>query len=158
METGGEARDRRANMLGALAVSVPERHRGRGFARILIKALKELAIRKGFEGLVVPVRPTAKWRHPNVPMTEYMHWRNDAGTSYDPWLRTHISQGARIINACERSMVVEEHVAFWETWAGRRFGESGSYSIAGALSPVEIDLERQTGRYQEPNVWVGYAI
>ncbi len=158
VETGGERRGTHANMLGALAVSVPERHRGRGFARVLIRALKDLAIRKGFEGLVVPVRPTSKWRHPQVPMAEYMHWRNDAGASYDPWLRSHVSQGARIINACERSMVVEEHVAFWETWSGRRFGVSGSYTIAGALSHVEIDLERQTGRYQEPNVWVGYAI
>ena len=158
VETGSESRGAHPNMLGALAVSVPERHRGKGFARILIRALKELAIRKGCEGLVVPVRPTSKWRHPRVPMTDYMHWRDDAGASYDPWLRSHVSQGARIINACERSMVVEEHVAFWETWAGRRFQQSGSYDMAGALSLVEIDLERQTGRYQEPNVWVGYAI
>jgi hypothetical protein len=55
-------------------------------------------------------------------------------------------------------MVVEEHVSFWETWIGHRLNASASYVVKGALAPVEIDLDRQTGLYQEPNVWVGYAL
>jgi hypothetical protein len=54
-------------------------------------------------------------------------------------------------------MVVHEPIAFWENWSKQRFSESGDYALEGALAPVKIDLERQTGRYEEPNVWVSYA-
>jgi hypothetical protein len=54
-------------------------------------------------------------------------------------------------------MVVEEDIAFWQLWAGRRFERSGEYLLKGALVPIKIDLERQRGRYEEPNVWVSYA-
>jgi hypothetical protein len=55
-------------------------------------------------------------------------------------------------------MVVEEPVGFWENWTNQRFEQSGSYEVAGALVPLEIDLERKRGRYAEPNVWVSYAV
>jgi hypothetical protein len=32
------------------------------------------------------------------------------------------------------------------------FDESGAYALEGALAPVTIDLDRQTGIYEEPNV------
>ena len=54
-------------------------------------------------------------------------------------------------------MVVEEPVGFWETWSAQAFDSSGDYELEGALVPVKIDLERQRGRYEEPNVWVAYA-
>jgi hypothetical protein len=54
-------------------------------------------------------------------------------------------------------MVVEEPIAFWETWSKRAYPESGSYAFDGALVPLEIDLKRGVGRYEEPNVWVTYA-
>jgi hypothetical protein len=54
-------------------------------------------------------------------------------------------------------MVVQEPIAFWENWSSRRFEESGAYALDGAIAPVRIDLERQTGTYEEPNVWVSYA-
>lgn len=158
VETGGRGGRTHANVLGALAVSVPECHRGKGYAQRMIRELKSLAIRRGFEALVVAVRPSAKCRHQGVPMDQYILWKDERGRCYDPWLRSHISQGAEIIGACERSMVVEEHVAFWETWAGRRFEASGRHPLEGGLVPIEIDLERQSGRYEEPNVWVRYRI
>ena len=112
----------------------------------------------GYDAMVVPVRPTLKSEHPLVPMSEYIGWSDKVGRCYDPWLRSHLSEGARVIGPCERSMVVNEHVAFWETWAGRRFERSGEHTFRGALAPVDINLETNSGRYEEPNVWVGYAI
>lgn len=50
-------------------------------------------------------------------------------------------------------MVVHEHVAFWENWIGLRFEQSGACEVDDALVPLEIDLERQIGRSEEPNVW-----
>ncbi len=157
VETGGTRRGGSANVLGALAISVPNEHRGKGFATRMIRELRELSERRGFDAVIAPVRPTAKCDYPHVPIAEYIHWKDEAGRLFDPWLRTHLSQGGRLVGPCERSMVVEEHIAFWETWAGRRFESSGDYVLDGALVPIAIDLERQMGRYEEPNVWVTYS-
>jgi uncharacterized protein (AIM24 family) len=53
-------------------------------------------------------------------------------------------------------MVVEEPIAFWENWSTQRFEASGDYTLEGAIAPVTIDLDRQMGTYEEPNVWVAY--
>jgi hypothetical protein len=54
-------------------------------------------------------------------------------------------------------MVVHEPIAFWENWSNQRFETSGAFMLEGALAPVKIDLDRQTGTYEEPNVWIWYA-
>lgn len=156
VETGATRRSERANVLGALAVSVPPIHRGKGYAARMIQAVHEQCERRGLDAVIVAVRPTVKCEYPHVPIGEYIGWTDAQGRVFDPWLRSHVSQGARVVGPCERSMVVEEHIAFWETWAGRRFEASGQYLVDGALVPVSIDLERQVGRYEEPNVWVAY--
>lgn len=149
--------DATPNMLGGLGISVPRVHRSKGLARLVIKAMRELAQECGFHGVVIPVRPTAKARHPDVPMKEYIKWTDEKGRPYDPWLRSHLSAGGRIVGEATRSMVVEEPIPFWETWAGRTFDDSGAYAMDGALVPVNIELERGVGRYVEPNVWFAYA-
>jgi hypothetical protein len=157
VETAARTKNGRPDMLGALAISVPAVNRSKGFAKIMIRALVDLAAAKGLRGLVAPVRPTAKVRHPWVPIIDYIGWTDDRGRPYDPWLRSHLSVGGRMVGPCERSMVVHEPIAFWENWSSRRFEESGDYALEGAIAPVKIDLNRQTGTYEEPNVWVAYA-
>ena len=157
VETAARTKNMRVNMLGALAVSVPAVHRSKGYARVMIRSLIELAESKGLDGVVVPVRPTAKVRHPWVPIVDYMAWTDESGQAYDPWLRSHLSVGGKLIGPCERSMVVHEHIAFWENWSKERFERSGAYALEGALAPVRIDLDSQTGTYEEPNVWVSYT-
>jgi len=155
VESAGR-RDTTPNMLGGLGISVPQVHRSKGLARIVIKAMKEMADARGFKGVVIPVRPTAKAKHPDVTMADYVRWTDDRGRAYDPWLRSHLAAGGKIVGEASRSMVVEEPVAFWETWAGRPFEHSGDYAVEGALAPVSVDLERDVGRYVEPNVWFAY--
>ena len=157
VETAARSKDNHPNMLGALAVSVPAVHRSKGYARLMIRALLSLAEKKKFDGVVVPVRPTGKVRHPWVPIAEYMSWTDENGRPYDPWLRSHLSSGGRIVGPCERSMVVEEPLGFWENWSNQRFEESGRYMVQGAIAPVSIDVDKQLGTYEEPNVWVAYA-
>jgi hypothetical protein len=157
VKTAAQSKDKRTNMLGALTISVPAVHRSKGYARRMIRSLLELAEAKKLSGVVIPVRPTGKVRHPWVPIADYMSWTDDSGRPYDPWIRSHLSVGGKLVGPCERSMVVEEPVAFWENWSKQQFKESGAYRLSGALSPVEIDLSRQTGTYQEPNVWVAYV-
>jgi hypothetical protein len=145
------------NMLGGLGISVPHIHRSKGLARLVIKAMRETAQQCGFAGVVIPVRPTAKAKHPDVPMHDYVRWTDDQGRAYDPWLRSHLAAGGRIVGEAQRSMVVEEPIAFWETWAGRTFEHTGQYKIDGGLAPVSIEIEAGVGRYVEPNVWFSYA-
>jgi hypothetical protein len=147
-----------ANVLAALAVSVPLMHRSKGYARVMIRALQDQAIRRGFDAVVVAVRPSAKAGHVNVPIEDYMTWRDSKGRVFDPWLRSHVACGGRMVRPCARSMVVEEPLAFWETWLNQRFERSGDYVAPGALAPVQIDIERRIGRYEEPNVWMAYEL
>jgi hypothetical protein len=158
VETAARTKDKKPNMLGGLAVSVPAIHRSKGYARLMIRSLTDLAKSKGLNGVVMPVRPTAKAQHPWVPIADYISWTDDSGRPYDPWLRNHVSVGGELIGPCERSMVVREPVAFWENWSKERFERSGDYAIEGALAPVEIDLDSQKGTYEEPNVWVWYSV
>lgn len=157
VETAAHSKDKRANMLGALAVSVSAVHRSKGYARRMIRALRDLAEAKKLNGVVVPVRPTGKAFHPWVPIADYTAWTDDGGRPYDPWIRSHLAAGGRLVGLCERSMVVEEPVAFWENWSRQRFERSGAYALEGAIAPVDIDVDRKIGTYQEPNVWMAYA-
>ncbi len=157
VETAANETLKPRNALGALAISVPGIHRGKGIARLMIEEFRKLAERKGLDGVIAPVRPSEKHRHPFIPMEEYLGWTDERGRAFDPWLRSHLSAGGKIIKPAERSMVVEEPVAFWEMWSGRSFARTGEYAIDGALAPVSIDLDRDAGRYVEPNVWFAYA-
>lgn len=146
-----------ANTIGALAVSVPERHRGAGHARRMIAELKAMGAQRGLGSVIVPVRPSAKTLHQGIAMDRYVGWTDEQGRPFDPWLRSHLAQGGRVAGICDRSMVVEQPVAFWETWLGRRLTQSGPVEIEGGLVPVLIDLERDRGLYAEPNVWMTYG-
>lgn len=158
VETAGRHRRGHAlNTLGALAISVPAVYRAKGYARIMIRALVEMAEKRGYCGLVAPVRPSAKSRYPRVSIDEYITWTDNEGRTYDPWLRSHLSSGGKLIGPCCRSMVVNEHLGFWENWTRTTFAKSGDYELAGTLVPVHIDVDRQCGRYEEPNVWVAYS-
>lgn len=145
------------DVLGALAISVPAIYRAKGYARRMISELLKLAESHGLQGLVAPVRPSLKARHPRVPIEDYITWTDAQGRPYDPWIRSHLAAGGRLVGPCARSMVVEEPIGFWENWANRRFERSGLYEVNGGLVPVEIDVDRRHGRYQEPNVWVAYT-
>lgn len=158
VETAAKDSRKTRNMLGALQIAVPNIHRGKGYARRMIYALLMLAGQKGLKGLIAPVRPSGKAGHPFATIDDYITWTDDNGRVFDPWLRSHLSAGGKLVAPCKRSMVVDEPLAFWETWANRRFEQSGHYAVDGALTPIAIDIEKQTGIYEEPNVWVAYSV
>ena len=55
-------------------------------------------------------------------------------------------------------LIVAGTVSEWEEWTGMRFPESGPYVVPGALQPVSMDLERDEGRYEDPNVWMRHPV
>ena len=50
----------------------------------MIRALVDLAEKKGLRGLVAPVRPSAKVKHPWVPISEYLSWTDPKGRRLRP--------------------------------------------------------------------------
>jgi hypothetical protein len=145
---------RRPTALSALAATVAPDRLGHGLSPLIIRALRGAAAHSGLEHFVAPVRPTGKSRYPLTPMERYVRWTRPDGTPFDAWLRTHWRLGARMLGVCPASTVVEADVGTWESWTGMRFPDSGAYVVPDALVPVEIDRERDVGRYVEPNLWM----
>lgn len=157
VEAAASARPSAFNALGALAVSVPGVHRGKGLARRVIAEMRALAERRGLKAVVAPVRPAQKRQHPFVAIEDYMRWSDERGRRYDRSLRAHDEAGGRLIKSADRSLIIEEPTAFWEVWTGRTFERSDCYLIEGAIAPVCIDVEQGVGRYVEPSVWFAYS-
>jgi hypothetical protein len=157
VESAAAQRGDNANMVGALAISVPTENRAKGLARMMINAMRFAASSRGFAGVIAPVRPSAKTFHPTISIEDYLTWQDDRGRIFDPWLRSHVSAGGRMGNICHRSMRVEQPLEFWAPWLPEGTKNSGSYAIDGALVPLEIDATTNTGRYLEPNVWVTHG-
>ena len=142
-----------ANCLCALAIITKKKYAGKGYSSKILKIVKELGSKQGFGKLIIPVRPTLKPKYPLVSMKDYMKWEK-AGLPFDPWLKIHVRSGGKIVKEADPSMVVEGTIAQWREWTGMHFGNSGDYVVEGALNPVLIDLEKDFGKYVEPNVWV----
>lgn len=145
---------RRQTALCALGIMVRKDRQGQGWSTCALRAMKAAAAEHGLDALIAPVRPTLKSSYPLTPMDRYIQWRRDDGSPFDPWLRVHWREGATILGVAPRSMLIKGTVAEWETWAAMRFPDTGSYVIPGALEPIVIDREANSGTYVEPNVWM----
>lgn len=146
---------RKPNTIGGLQIIVPHAHRGKGYSKFLIAELKELKIRKEYENLVIPIRPTLKHNHPQMKMQEFLLEKKD-GWHVDPWIRTHIKCGGEVIKVCEQSMFIEADLGFWSSISTVPL-INGFNIIQGALNPVYIDMEKKRGEYIEENIWIKYT-
>jgi len=136
-----------------LAIMVSPEHRGRGLSRVMLEHMRNLAAPVG--SLVAPVRPTLKSEHPHVPIEEYVGWRRDDGTHFDPWIRTHEDVGGEITGTADEAMLIEAPVAEWREWTGLEFPGDGDYVVPGALVPVSV--RDGHGTYREPCVWISHS-
>lgn len=143
-----------ATLLSALSVTVSPGLQGQGISSQVLRGMRTVARAAGLKALVAPVRPTLKSRYPLIPIDRYVGWLRQDGAPFDPWLRTHWKQGARIVKVARSSMMIPGTLSEWEAWTGMAFPETGEYVVPGALVPVQIDLEADCGLYVEPNVWM----
>ena len=146
------------NTLAALEIVIQLEYRGQGVSYQMLAAMRALAERHNFQAVIVAVRPSMKSQYPITPMEQYVRWRLEDGSPFDPWLRTHWRSGAEILKVAHPSMIVEAAVDKWEQWTGLKFPESGDYIVPEALVPIQIDRAMNVGRYIEPNVWVHHPI
>ncbi|MEO3925260.1 hypothetical protein ABGB07_15525 [Micromonosporaceae bacterium B7E4] len=140
------------NTLAILAAQVRPDRQGRGLAGKLLRALGDLAAAQ--HRVICPVRPTRKARYPLTPIDRYAGWTRPDGTPFDPWLRTHVRLGGRIIATAPRSQVITGTAVEWQRWTGLEFPDSGEYVIPDGLSTLHVDLDADRGSYVEPNIWV----
>ncbi len=155
---GDQEQGAASHTLSALCISISRDYQGKGLSRVVVQAMRDVATAHGLKRLIAPVRPNLKAHYPLIPIDEYIAWTREDGTLFDAWMRVHASLGARIIGACHQSMSIIGRVSEWEEWTGLRFPGSGRYLVPGALVPVVIDREADTGAYIEPNVWMVHEL
>jgi hypothetical protein len=144
--------------LSALAAIVEHEHHNRGLSSVIIREMLSLGSKHGLECLVAPVGPILKHLYPLTPMERYVRWKRADGSPFDPWIRVHWRLGGEVLCVAPATAISTGTVAEWEEWTGMSFPESGAYVVAGALQPVQIDRERNVGRYEDPGVWMRHRI
>ena len=53
----------------------------------MVGEMKSLALADGLRHLIIPVRPSRKSEHPTVLIAEYLTWKQQDGSYFDPWMR-----------------------------------------------------------------------
>lgn len=149
---------RKPNTLSAVAAMVDPLHRGRNISVEVISQMKKLAAGHSCTALVAPLRPTLKSRYPLIPMDRYVNWTRTDGSPFDPWIRVHHRLGAVPLGVAPATLTVEGTAAQWEQWTETAFPDSGMYILPGALQPMTMDREEDTGRYEDPNFWVKHSV
>jgi GNAT superfamily N-acetyltransferase len=150
--------DRRPTEVSALEIIVLPPYRGRGVSQLMLAAMRANTWARGFADLYAPVRPSDKHREPLTPFSDYVGRTRGDGLPVDPWLRTHVRVGGRIIKPAPYSMVIPGTLAEWTGWTGMQFERSGPAVIPGALSPLHVSLEQDCAVYVEPNLWVHHRV
>lgn len=146
------------NTFSALAAMINPAQRGQNLSQAVIQEMKSLAGKHACKALIAPVRPTWKSRYPLTPMERYVEWKRSDGALFDPWLRVHWRLGAQPLRVAPNTLTVEGTVEEWEDWTKMAFPESGLYVVPGALQPVNIDREKNEGRYEDPNYWMIHSV
>lgn len=144
------------NYLGGLQIIISKPYQGKGYSKKFIAEGKRLMHQNNLKYFAIPIRPTFKHKFPTMKMVDYIEYKID-NKIYDPWIRTHLQSNAHVIRICSNSMFVQGDIPFWEKLiGGGEISASGSYNVEGALNPIQIDLESNSGEYREENIWIYY--
>ena len=152
----GMTSDREPTVLSALAISVSPDRQGQGLSQRMVQAFRDTARAARLTAVIAPVRPTLKERYPLIPIEDYIGWRRDDGSHFDPWIRIHERMGGEIVAPAPDSMLMRAPVADWEEWTGMRFPADGEYVFPGALAPLVV--AGGIGTHVEPNVWLRHGL
>jgi len=142
------------NTLNGLQIAVNKKHQGKGVSTLVLKEMAAIAQNKGFNNVIIPIRPSLKNLYPLIEIDDYINWQRADGLPYDPWIRVHARFGGEIIKVCHQAMQIPGSISDWEEWTNLRFYQNGDYIIKGALNPIEVNVDHDKGEYIEPNIWV----
>lgn len=142
------------NLLVAVQILINPGLRSMGLSYKLLDLMKNIAKIQGIDHIALPVRPTQKHLYPLISMEDYLKWTNQKGEPFDSWIRVHMKAGGEVVKICSESMTIQGSINNWNDWTGLSFQTSGLYTIEKALCPIEISIEKNIGKYIEPNVWI----
>jgi hypothetical protein len=142
----------------AIQIVVRHDYQNQRLSRPMVEAVRSVTQAQGLQALIIPLRPSEKHKYPLTRLDDYITWQTQDGLPFDSWLRVHVRAGAKIIKVCHDSKTILGTRGEWEQWTGMKFPQSGFYTIPYALSPIEINLERDEGVYVEPNVWIVHNV
>ena len=140
----------------ALSITVASDASRRGLAVRLVDALRAATAGAGVPALIAPVRPVLKQHYPLVGMDEYLSWRTDDDEAFDPWVRTHLRLGARLLGVARKSMTIVGSTEDWRGWINDPLPGPGRFVVPGGLAPLLVADGR--GTYVEPNVWLVHDV
>jgi hypothetical protein len=125
---------------------------GAGLGTDLLRAARDNAAALGYAHLLAPIRPTRKHLEPDTPIEEYVGRTRSDGAPFDPWLRSHLRLGGRLVRICHSAMTIAGSLAEWREWTGLPLDTSGTVHVEGALNPVHVSVENDYAVYVEPNI------
>ncbi|MDJ1131022.1 hypothetical protein [Streptomyces iconiensis] len=144
---------RAPDTLAMMSLSLLPSARGKGLGSACVELVRTLAALLSLRAALAPVRPTRKCARPREPMADYIRCKRPDGLPEDPWLRTHVRAGGRVVGVAAESTVMEAPLTDWRRW-GAALSPDGVWTIEGALAPLEPLPDGCSARYTEPNVWV----
>ena len=146
------------NVHCAIQIVVRPDYQSQGLSSPMVEAVRAVTKSKGLQSLLIPIRPSEKNKYPLISLDDYITWKTAQGLPFDAWLRVHVRAGGEMIKVCHESKIIRGTRTEWEGWTGMKFPQSGQYIISGALSPIEMNVEKDEGVYVEPNVWMVHEI
>ncbi|NVK87700.1 MAG: hypothetical protein HWE13_06220 [Gammaproteobacteria bacterium] len=124
---------------------------------VLIKAAKVIAGAKNYERIVVPIRPIAKNRHPELSFEQFIRSVQQKSI-VDPWIARHLEEGAKLLNICHQSITIRASITWWNQWLEQPLSNASTQTIPFAIVPLEVDHTMNTAAYIEPNLWAAYSL
>jgi GNAT superfamily N-acetyltransferase len=160
-----------ANTVFLIAIAIAPEYRKFGLPVLLIEAAKKAARKLGFRYVAAPFRPNAYGRyklerragHSEELFVEYCALRNAEGLPIDPWLRTIVGLGARLIKPVLRSYTVRKPLAEFESFResfrpGEWYSPGTDVWECGETCTWYVDRARKHAISVEPNYWGAFDV
>src|SRR5262245_33467662 len=109
------------NIHCAIQIIIHPDYRGQGLSAPMIRAVRAVTKAQRLQALIIPLRPSEKSLYPLTSIDDYIKWTADDGLPFDPWLRSHVRAGARIIKTCHESKIIRGSRTEWEQWTKMKF-------------------------------------
>lgn len=151
------------NSLSLIYAEVKPIYRGAAISKQLITYVCESAKADRIESIVVPARPPLKATHQFAEMSidEFVLLKREDGTHVDPWIRTHLSCGAKVLKGD-----ISHRYCFSINQFERLFNltltkETGNQLVDikvmyEGVFPVYVDLAHNIVLMEEYCVWMQY--
>lgn len=122
---------------------------------LMANKVKEVMLRYECYNFVSALRPMGYKVNKFNDFNQYAKLVTSHNKPIDPWVRIlnkHL--GALVVKPCNNSMTRTASIKQWEKWTNKKFEKSGFYNISQLNFPLEIDLDKNLGKYVESGIWV----